>query len=584
MAAVAGGFVENHVPRYDIFGHQHHREPFVDKSRLLEEDIRHPRWLDPPPDVRSRAELLQARQAARKPDASYDFDGDGAVGQLDYFIGRSFDQDADGRLTKAERLRAQGALERGFLDRHVRGLDSAGPFKASALQQRRGVILTGENPSDIGLTYGPHHNADQVPPNATRTALALSRAAELKAAGAAVGERYAAQCAPVTEPAPPDHRSQERTCPIDHIGQRAEADHQASRIRGGLLPSSAPVNPEREVKEVGLQYVEQPLCATRTQILETRKEGTRQELEEQRVRGESAFVDSGVKRTMRAVKAFEFRRPDHVPMTLTQLQVKRRQAKVEHDMEHFANPRVGPREYPRFSDDPEVPFWLAGEASRGRASTAPPGPRMSRVVSEPTFKITEEPFNHASARPAVADLPDASHRVAAAGLAASTAPSQLGSKTVKRWTADLLDRGAGRNRPRLFDAVPLATIGPKELEPLGLTSSLEPVRREAQRQVAADRRDPRLMRSRLEDEVFQQSLQTSKLRRASNASAEISLARRSSVAGGVSKSLRFQGDALGSVSMPRLFGSTADLSRPLAETGVRTGGFSGAFQQLVESS
>ena len=35
----------------------------------------------------------QARKRARVPDGSYDFDGDGAVGQLDHFIGRCFDGD-----------------------------------------------------------------------------------------------------------------------------------------------------------------------------------------------------------------------------------------------------------------------------------------------------------------------------------------------------------------------------------------------------------------------------------------------------------------------------------------------------------
>lgn len=36
--------------------------------------------------------------------------GDGVVGQLDYFIGKCFDQDADGRLTTGERRRAEKAI------------------------------------------------------------------------------------------------------------------------------------------------------------------------------------------------------------------------------------------------------------------------------------------------------------------------------------------------------------------------------------------------------------------------------------------------------------------------------------------
>ena len=37
--------------------------------------------------------------------------GDGVVGQLDYFIGKCFDKDGDGRLTTRERARAEKASE-----------------------------------------------------------------------------------------------------------------------------------------------------------------------------------------------------------------------------------------------------------------------------------------------------------------------------------------------------------------------------------------------------------------------------------------------------------------------------------------
>lgn len=41
--------------------------------------------------------------------------GDGVVGQLDYFIGKCFDQDADGRLTIRERRRAE-KVEMGLVE------------------------------------------------------------------------------------------------------------------------------------------------------------------------------------------------------------------------------------------------------------------------------------------------------------------------------------------------------------------------------------------------------------------------------------------------------------------------------------
>ena len=71
------------------------------------------------------------------------------VGQLDYFIGKCFDKDADGRLTASERRQAEKAvagaqkwsdpetgarqaLDNGFLDKYVRGLDSTGQAQLNA--------------------------------------------------------------------------------------------------------------------------------------------------------------------------------------------------------------------------------------------------------------------------------------------------------------------------------------------------------------------------------------------------------------------------------------------------------------------
>ena len=46
------------------------------------------------------------RQRDRKPDVSYDIDGDGVVGEIDYFVGRFFDQGKKNFLTGEERAEA----------------------------------------------------------------------------------------------------------------------------------------------------------------------------------------------------------------------------------------------------------------------------------------------------------------------------------------------------------------------------------------------------------------------------------------------------------------------------------------------
>jgi len=583
--AVAGGVVEHHVPHYDIFGHQHHRAPFKDKRHLLEQDIRHPRWLGAPPAVKTRAELHQARHKGRVPDSTYDFDGDGVVGQLDHFIGRCFDQDNDGSLTRSERSRANKALSDGFLNKYVRGLDSTGQVgRGCAVQQRRGVITMADNTQDISaLTYPPHHNAHMHPPNGTKTALDISRKAEAKAQGAQFGERYAEFCAPVGEPAPPNHMTHPRTCPVSHISERAEADHQASRVRGGLLPQGSALNPERELKAVGLGHVDEPVFGTRSQLLETRREAMKREAEALAVKAEESCVPLSVRQAEVYAKEYEFRRPDHVPMTLTRLKDRRKKDRIEHDMERFARSHIAPREYPRFSDNPEVPFWLADQPAGSRAA-ASAAPAMARSFSEPTFKVTDLPFGHEPARQGLGDLPIAAHEAAAmAGLPAHAEGSKLGSRTVKRWTAEMIERGEGRNKPRLFDSIQPVRIGPMDLTSLDLTSSMEPVRRAAYERMrggeqATIKGNPML--SRLWSDPSLAPTATAD----GGASGKAPPGARSSVAQGAApaKALRKLAEPAARASVeqqvaapsdPRFFGSAAHITRSTAQTGVRCGGF-----------
>lgn len=474
------------VPNYNIYGHHHYRLPYKDKSQLLTQDIRHPKWLEPPPEIRSRVELQQARKRGRVPDGSYDFDGDGVVGQLDFFVGRAFDSDNDGRLTRSERGRAEKALENGFLDKYVRGMEATGVYRDSIVRQRRSVICGADNPAEASMsTYPPHHNSNKVPDHGTRTSLKLSRSAELKGFGSALGEKYAAKHAPVPEVQPPTAATEPRRCPVSHICERAEGDHQLARVRAGLLPMSQPGNPERELKTLGLDYVAEPFFATRGQLLETRKELMKRECEDLRAKGDEQCVPMSVRRTQKEANEYEFRRlaGGVEPMTLTRLKDDRKKNKIEYDMANFNFADVYPRAYPKFSDRPDVPFWVS-DASAAAASSPPR--MMARGVSEPVLKVTDVPFGDD-----IRDTYDAqtgiAHSDSYAGLAVPGAEARLGSRTVKRWTTDMLERGQGRNKPRIFDNIQPALPGPKDLDHLDLTSSMEPVRAAALRRRAQDR-------------------------------------------------------------------------------------------------
>eukprot|EP00933_Yihiella_yeosuensis_P065018 TRINITY_DN6861_c0_g1_i1.p1 TRINITY_DN6861_c0_g1~~TRINITY_DN6861_c0_g1_i1.p1 ORF type:complete len:650 (+),score=120.61 TRINITY_DN6861_c0_g1_i1:61-2010(+) len=485
MPAYLDQSVEYHCPKYDIYGHHHSSRPHKDQTHILQKhaagEIRHPKWLDKPPEIKSRSELFQARKQGRIPDASYDFDGDGVVGQLDYFVGKCFDSNADGRLTTGERRRADQALENGFLDKYVRGLDSTGQaMRGCVVKQRRGVITAADNTDAVGATYPPHYNAHKVPVHSTHTALDLHRRAEAKGEGLKAGERWIANSRPVLERQPPNHETEPRRCPFSHISERAEADHQLARTRGGLLPMNQPCNPERELKTVGLERVENPLFKTRGQLLETRKEAMKRECEDLREKGDEFCVPLSVRKAEMEALEFEFRRPKEEPMTLTRMKEQRRQDKIEHDMANFGFQRVAPREYPKFSDHPDIPFWVS-DPNTARIGQKDEPPRViARTVSEPAFKVTDVPWDD-KRRDTMESYPVSAHDLAAAGKVSGNKPGARGSKTVKRWSADIIERGQFRNQPRLFDSIQPVRIGPKDLESLDYTSSMEPIRTNALR-------------------------------------------------------------------------------------------------------
>ena len=112
--------------------------------------------------IRTRTALLRDRKEQQRPHISYDIDGDGQVNPRDYVLAKHFDKDGDGRLNTAERQAAMKALEQGFEDRFVWGLEqSAGLKDHIRIMQKRGKIVHGENFTVLTETYPVHPLANE---------------------------------------------------------------------------------------------------------------------------------------------------------------------------------------------------------------------------------------------------------------------------------------------------------------------------------------------------------------------------------------------------------------------------------------
>jgi len=454
------------------------------------------------------------------------------------------------------------------------------------IKQKRGVIREPDRSiAASAKVYPPRFNSQKVPEHYTRTGLNLHRKAEAKGASLVAGENWAARCEPVFERQPHNHETHPRDCPISHIRERAEADHQLARQRGGLMPMNYPVNPDREYKMVGMERVEDPTFKTRGQLLETRKETMKRENEELRLNGDEYYVPLSIRKCEKEVTQHQFREPREEPMTYTRLKDNRLKDKIEYDMNHFGFPQVFPREYPKFSDHPDIPFWVSDPEDAGLRTSHPRS--ISRNMSEPAFKVTELPFGEHRDE-VVSDPPQAR-------TAGKTTQKyqQEGSKTVKRWSTDMLERGQARNQPRLFDNIRPVRIGPKDLEPLDLTSSMEPIRNAALRRQAEERKKMAAMpkRSRLyvdPSEETQMKIPGSQVGSKMESSEAVSAQRSMEPpASATSAATRMPGRRMPTVSSepvlrspvettqpkePRHFGTGTVALRP-SQTGVRSGGF-----------
>jgi len=475
---------DGYVPNYDVHGRQSIRTSFKDKSGYVEQEIPH-HW-EKPVNIRTRTELVAARRAEKHPDISFDVDGDGVVGQRDYFVGKHFDRDHDGHLNDEEKAAAVQALNDGWLDKFHWGHDQAGCKRPFPVVQRRGKILTINNGDEIGETYPSFKQG--TPRHETITELRLDRKAEASNAGHRAKEKwdsrhpyYVAEAGVTQEHYVPDP-------PIKHISERAEADHQAARVAAGLMPINTFVNPERETKHPGLGFDENPVFPTRSYLNATRKEQMCRDAEEQRIRGELVHIPKQVKESQRETAAYAFRHPcpskdpRAAPMTKTRLEKLRKQERVEYDAARFG---VVPKEFPRFSDTSQ-PWWTM---KKDFVHSPPTSARVnSKWMIDPPLKITDISPTASPRGPTAPQMPETrpiSGRHLSGPQQEPYVPSMLDSpdvgknRTVKRWTTQMIEAGQARNAPRLFDGLPTAATYAKDFAPLDNMSSFDYIRNQS---------------------------------------------------------------------------------------------------------
>ena len=71
----------------------------------------------------TKRKLELMRKKADLPHASFDLDGDGFVSVTDLFLAKRFDKDGDGKLNEEELTTAKKALNSGYKDQFMFGLE-----------------------------------------------------------------------------------------------------------------------------------------------------------------------------------------------------------------------------------------------------------------------------------------------------------------------------------------------------------------------------------------------------------------------------------------------------------------------------
>jgi len=381
--------VGTRVPNFDVYGHLHHKTPFKDSQNKVKPVDR---WMKEP-RFKTRTEMMEARHAAKIPHISYDFDGDGVVGQRDYFIGKHFDVGQKDYLTKKERDLCTQTMPNGF--NFSWGHDRQGVNRPFTVQQRRGIILSADNPGDVQLTYPPHHNADNVPLHRTLSDLTLDRKKYLVRSAHDLKRKWDAQNPHLIEEPDPPTEWKNPNPTITHISERAEHDHAQQRIKSGLYPVTSYVNPEREHMMPGLGYETCPEFRTRGQLLGMRKELMNQDLVGQRRRNEQIDIPRSVRKLEEEEENHIFRggaRHTGPTFTKTLMEHQRKRDRMYYDLKHFGEKG---RNFPKYCDQ-DAPWWTL---------VPQPATKMFRSQSEPHRNPQAEGGSRAGPNVNAADHP-----------------------------------------------------------------------------------------------------------------------------------------------------------------------------------
>jgi len=240
---------------------------------------------------------------------------------------------------------------------------------------------------------------------------------------------------------------------------------------------------------LGLEYVEEPEFQSRSQLLATRKEMLLQDLDANRIEGEERFIPESVRRSTQEAHAFDFRQAQDAK-TLTTLEQERKCDRIEYNRAHFGEKM---KTLPRYSDHSH-PFWLT------RCSSAPPG--GSKALKDQPFTRTRasksapaerkmEPMQPFPMDTAIVER-ERPRTVGAVSLRprhTGVAEYTVGERVVKRWTDDILDRGAQKDAARLFDSLPPAKVVTQDHKPLEYNSSFKQIRNNKLRKVKQKARE-----------------------------------------------------------------------------------------------
>lgn len=483
MAVV--GELDGHVPNYNMFGQQHHRLPTKDKGHFAKIAKEKPEWTKTP-RYRTQKEMFAARRAAQRPDLSYDFDGDGSVGNTDYLIGKQFSATHDSMksaetrealmlrpdfLTSAERQNAVQALENGFLDAYSFGHDHFGAKRPFPMKQIRGKIISVDNIGELSEVYPPHWNADKQPRFKTATEMKHHRRAELINAGDKLRAAEDAK-SPWMVPEPPVPRDPPPPAYGMSSSARRDAKRREAREYAGLDSDNSCMNPSRELQlGTSIEYKEQPTYKSRTEMKEKKRKELLQESAETRRQGELDYVPQGARYTARNAVAYEERRGNAEAQTMTKLAHQRKIEKIEHNMQNFG---VKADEVPRYGEQ-EHAWWTlqTGYVHEPTSCTLSQMKEPKKDITEKVNLICPTQRARAAAAPSASISDDRPPSNTENELGHQAHFDEAEHRTLNRWTTEFQPQGIAERAPRYFDGVKQAATYSMDTADLDQFSSFD---------------------------------------------------------------------------------------------------------------